>query len=317
MLSFPGHFTSQAHPSVDMFKEIETLNSLLKKTNEGFEQSGISKLTPENFRSAEPATLQECRDFAKTDPFIQLVQEQLHHLPRDSYTYFYALKYVEREVLKNKLSSSNIFSVVKRIGQIVFPEGGGEYRKISTLIFDDRKMPKGRTGKDFKTLDDLFRKTDVFEIWKAQTRTKVWKAEFDKEKVFQLMDADDVKCLERIATIAPPPDQIASRMNELTDAIQSQADCYAVAGRVHQIIVKAHPFLDGNGRTARIMMNIVLKQAGNPPLLIVIDQIYTEGVSGDILARYIRELAAHQPACDPVVSLALRNLFDDTPEGQI
>lgn len=313
MISFPGHFTAQAHPCVDMFKEFDSLDSLLKETNAEFERSGISKLTPANFRLAEPETLQECRDFAKTDRFIKLVQAQLHHLPRDSYTYFSALKYVEREVLKIKLSSSNILSVVKRIGRILFPEGMGEYRQIPTLIFDDRKMPKGRTAEDFKTVDNLFRNTDVFEIWKTQTRVKVWKAEFDKEKVFQYMDADDLKCLERIATIAPPPDQIADRMNALTDAIQSQEDCYAVAARVHQIIVEAHPFLDGNGRTARIMMNIVLMQAGQPPLLIDNDQRYTTAVKGDNFAGYIRELAAHQPACDPVVSLVLRNLFDDTP----
>ena len=36
------------------------------------------------------------------------------------------------------------------------------------------------------------------------------------------------------------------------------------AGRVHADFVKIHPFVDGNGRTARLLMNLELMKAGFP-----------------------------------------------------
>ena len=38
------------------------------------------------------------------------------------------------------------------------------------------------------------------------------------------------------------------------------------AARVHGEFVKIHPFVDGNGRTARLLMNLELMKAGFPPI---------------------------------------------------
>lgn len=40
------------------------------------------------------------------------------------------------------------------------------------------------------------------------------------------------------------------------------------AARVHYGLVAIHPFIDGNGRTARLLMNLLLIRAGYPPALI-------------------------------------------------
>ena len=37
----------------------------------------------------------------------------------------------------------------------------------------------------------------------------------------------------------------------------------------HYKLVKIHPFIDGNGRTARLIMNLILMQAGYPPAIIL------------------------------------------------
>ena len=42
-----------------------------------------------------------------------------------------------------------------------------------------------------------------------------------------------------------------------------------LAARFHHRLVQIHPFLDGNGRTARLVMNIVLMQAGYPLVVII------------------------------------------------
>lgn len=44
------------------------------------------------------------------------------------------------------------------------------------------------------------------------------------------------------------------------------------AARVHGEFVKIHPFTDGNGRTSRLLMNLVLMQSGFPATVIEVEQ---------------------------------------------
>jgi Fic family protein len=44
------------------------------------------------------------------------------------------------------------------------------------------------------------------------------------------------------------------------------------AARVHADFVNIHPFLDGNGRTARLLMNLELLQAGYPVVIIPVEE---------------------------------------------
>jgi hypothetical protein len=41
-----------------------------------------------------------------------------------------------------------------------------------------------------------------------------------------------------------------------------------IAAEAHYRLVTIHPFIDGNGRTARLLMNLILLQNGYPPALI-------------------------------------------------
>jgi Fic family protein len=44
------------------------------------------------------------------------------------------------------------------------------------------------------------------------------------------------------------------------------------AARVHAEFVKIHPFVDGNGRTARLLMNLELMKAGFPPAVMQVEK---------------------------------------------
>ena len=44
------------------------------------------------------------------------------------------------------------------------------------------------------------------------------------------------------------------------------------AARVHGDFVKIHPFIDGNGRTARLLMNLELMKGGFPPAVLAVEK---------------------------------------------
>ncbi len=54
------------------------------------------------------------------------------------------------------------------------------------------------------------------------------------------------------------------------------------AARVHVDFVKIHPFVDGNGRTARLLMNLELMKEGFPPVVLPVEKRleYYEALDG-------------------------------------
>jgi len=45
-----------------------------------------------------------------------------------------------------------------------------------------------------------------------------------------------------------------------------------MAALAHYKLVFIHPFVDGNGRTSRLLMNFILMQAGFPPVIIPVEE---------------------------------------------
>ncbi len=44
------------------------------------------------------------------------------------------------------------------------------------------------------------------------------------------------------------------------------------AAKVHADFVGIHPFIDGNGRTSRLLMNLKLLKSGYPPCVITVEK---------------------------------------------
>lgn len=65
---------------------------------------------------------------------------------------------------------------------------------------------------------------------------------------------------------AKVPDLMAGFATWLTEATELHP--VALAAEAHYRLVSIHPFVDGNGRTARLLMNLVLLMAGYPPAII-------------------------------------------------
>ncbi|XP_068626568.1 protein adenylyltransferase Fic [Battus philenor] len=73
--------------------------------------------------------------------------------------------------------------------------------------------------------------------------------------------------------IPPGPSEIHHLMKQFLEWLNSEdaLDLHPVryAALAHYKLVHIHPFVDGNGRTSRLLMNLLLMQAGYPPVIIV------------------------------------------------
>ena len=70
------------------------------------------------------------------------------------------------------------------------------------------------------------------------------------------------------AAVFPPPSSIAPAMGDLARWLTEAPDGPDTAFEAHYRLVTIHPFSDGNGRTARLLMNLLLLRAGYPPVTI-------------------------------------------------
>lgn len=65
--------------------------------------------------------------------------------------------------------------------------------------------------------------------------------------------------------IPPSPEEVPQLMSHMVDQIRSSRTTLhpiELAAMAHKRLVDIHPFVDGNGRTARLLMNLILVNAG-------------------------------------------------------
>jgi Fic family protein len=99
------------------------------------------------------------------------------------------------------------------------------------------------------------------------------------------------------------PEQVKDLLdwyNHVADSI----DPVELAAMLHFKFVYIHPFVDGNGRTARLLMNFVLMQRGYPPAILKADPQKR-------LAYYeTLEMASVQGDQEPFVKLVAKEVKD-------
>jgi Fic family protein len=96
--------------------------------------------------------------------------------------------------------------------------------------------------------------------------------------------------------IPPEALQVPLQMEQLIQWYESDGRLLhpvAKAALVHSDFVKIHPFIDGNGRTARLLLNFELMKSGYPPIVIeketrveyysALDEAHTTGDYGKFI----------------------------------
>lgn len=104
--------------------------------------------------------------------------------------------------------------------------------------------------------------------------------------------------------IPPPPDEVPQQMKELLQwykVNKKHLHPVVLAAYFHAIFEAIHPFIDGNGRTGRLIINYMLKQGGYP--FITIPKLDRD--------RYYKALKSAQVKHDlkPMVKLLMKLLM--------
>lgn len=66
----------------------------------------------------------------------------------------------------------------------------------------------------------------------------------------------------------PPPAVISGLMHDFAEWLAHAPNTPGTAFDAHRRLVDIHPFNDGNGRTARLLMNLILLRCGYPPVAV-------------------------------------------------
>lgn len=66
----------------------------------------------------------------------------------------------------------------------------------------------------------------------------------------------------------PSPTEVPALMGDFIGWLRAAPITPATAFTAHRRLVDIHPFNDGNGRTARLLMNLILIRAGYPPVAV-------------------------------------------------
>ena len=120
----------------------------------------------------------------------------------------------------------------------------------------------------------------VDHIWDLASQSKTDSVSVDTifdihRLVLGQVDPDNAARLRRTAvrvagsqTVFPNHLRVSALLDDLVNDIRNGSQPCLKAAQAHLQLVSIHPFADGNGRTARLLMNLILMQSGYPPAII-------------------------------------------------
>lgn len=161
-------------------------------------------------------------------------------------------------------------------------EGNSLTQKETFLIINEGLTIKGKPLKDHLEVKDHYEALDYLYNFLKKDKSQTF-SEVTIRTLHQIvlkdtepMDAGRYRTgyVSITGSVHIPPDaaEISFQMRELTGWIKKNKNklhIVELAAIVHHKIAFIHPFFDGNGRTARLIMNLLLMQAGFPMVVIL------------------------------------------------
>ena len=158
-------------------------------------------------------------------------------------------------------------------------EGSTLGRLQTSLVIEKNQAVAGKSLTEH--LEALGHAKAVDYIWGLANQLKTGDVSVDTilyihRLVLGQADPDNAACLRRTAVRVagsragfPNHLRVSDLLDDLVDTIRNDDSPPCLkAAQAHLELVSIHPFVDGNGRTARLLMNLILMQSGYPPAII-------------------------------------------------
>jgi Fic family protein len=159
----------------------------------------------------------------------------------------------------------------------------------NTLTLKETKVALEGITVGGKTLREHFEATNhrdaiyfVEELLQKNEPLSAWQIKSIHQLILKNIDDKNAGVYRRSNVIISgaehvPPDalHVESEMARFINWCQNQASALHPverAARVHADFVKIHPFVDGNGRTSRLLMNLELMKDGFPPAILPVEK---------------------------------------------
>ncbi len=156
-------------------------------------------------------------------------------------------------------------------------EGNTLTRKETTLAVEENITSGSKSIRHYLEAINHAKAYD-FIVEKAKNKVKVDEAVILQIHKIILSGIDEMNAgfyrsvrvhISGSQTILPNPIKVPDLMKEFAEWLSyKQEDAIYQAIEAHYRLVSIHPFIDGNGRTARLLMNLLLLEAGYSPIII-------------------------------------------------
>lgn len=242
----------------------------------------ILSINPENSRNYKAAMNKVTKEFFQEDCFFIKSEESIIKFIKETH-----------ELLMKSLPANNGHSKI-------FP---GKFRKEKLIVYKPLQDERGAAVENnLKDLSIYLKKNGASEGELRDFRIAFIKIAESNKQEFVLTPKEAI-AIRKVAFLPALPKSIKGLMNSFVSDFKkyAQQDIHpvALAAWVHCEIGRIHPFFDGNGRLARLLMNAILVRGGYKPVIIPDDSIYTEALFEDeeqpgAFARYLANLIAEQ-----------------------
>jgi Fic family protein len=158
-------------------------------------------------------------------------------------------------------------------------EGSTLTRQETAVILEKGITVGGRSLKEHLEASNHAKALDWLKEWAADAKRPVGEREILTLHEMILKGIDDTNAgryrsvpvrISGSSVVLPNPRKVPELMKEFVLELKPVKNVHpaALAARAHYRLVSIHPFIDGNGRTARLLMNLLLMQRGFPPAFI-------------------------------------------------
>ncbi len=158
-------------------------------------------------------------------------------------------------------------------------EGNTLTRKETALVVEEGITVRGKTLKEHLEAINHAEALDFIKELVGKRREEITKREVLNIHALILKKIDDDNAgrfrnvtvrIRGADVVLPNPLKIPELMDDFFKWLHSKNNDHPakIAADAHIKFVSIHPFSDGNGRTARLLMNLLLTQKGYPPALV-------------------------------------------------